>query len=1614
MLSISFCLVVLHVSYLTGQNYTQRLTLIDGESSSSFPFQKSEILQNGVFKLIYFKDFPGPEQLHSLKEKNIQLISCQSKNTFLAKLPLDLSQKTLHKLGVSRLGNFERQLPIDDISGGRSGMGTWLVVPFPGISLVWAANELEKSSIQVEEIGKELGALEIRATSFEIEKLIEEEWVYYLELIPPFRIPEGWVETAVHKVQHISSSTGIYSGKNVHIAVGDDGWIAPHIDLKGRLLQSPDIDTDIEGSHGDLVSGIIAGNGNLDPEVFGFSQSATLYAFNDFDAVKKAVELYQDQNIVITCTALSDGCNRGYSTLASLADRQIWENPEIMHVFSAGNAGEEDCSYGAGEGWGNITGGVKMAKNVMTVGFCDLLGNPVSSSSRGPASDGRIKPDLVTYGGSVMSTLPDNQTGQISGSSAAAAIVTGVLGQLTEAYRTVFSENPSSDVLKASILNTAEDLGNPGPDFVFGWGKLDGGRAWDLLRNEHFFLDTIQYGETAGTLIEIPENLHEARIMLYWHDREASPTSSIALVNNLDLKVVSPNGDTLLPLVLSSSPDANALNQIALKGVDTLNNAEQVVLKNPFPGYYEILVRGTALPFGPQAHCLVYDFRNSVPQLNFPSGGEAFLAGEELFFQWDWPEADNGKVLLQFSLDDGINWMDIKELAGKTKSYLWTLPSDANAEFLFRIISDNGIWMVQEPCIVSSSPGDLTVTEACGTSTSLRWKSVPEAVGYIIYQLGAERMDSVLFLTDTVASLPILSPMLENWFAVAAVDKKGRLGPRSKSISDGIGLKNCTLYNDLALANILSPQVNVRPDCFDQPLNVQVLVKNEGVNTQDSFTVCYQLEGQPPVCELSTSSIPGGAIFPYDFQNLLSLPGTGSYSLKTWIKFKLDEAPFNDSMVTEITVTPATSFQLPYFETFDNFSLSDPHAPCDWSFHLNEGWINDANGSGDDADWRVLSGATPTLGTGPETDQNTRTSKGRYLYLEGSQGCFEKEAFLLSPCLDLVNAVHPNLSFWYHMSGSHIGKLYIDVFDGEKWIPNVIAPLNGNQGNEWKKAEADLSSFSGKVIIIRFRGLTGTGYLTDIAIDHIALFDRVAAPLAGIISATTIACPGQPITLLDNSFNNPESWEWVIEPPLVEYTGGTSSNSINPNIVFSEPGSYEVSLIVGNDYGEDQAFSQEIIQVTQGMPIPHLMDFKTGKFDALGWKLINEDSDIGWEPILITGGDGQETEAYYLNNHAYRDKDSRDVLESPVIDLNNAVHPVLHFDLSYTFYSEAFEDRFQVLISSDCGASFEDVLFDRRGSGLATAPSQPNSWYPNHPDHWQGVSIDLTNYIGESITLRFVNICGFGNNLFIDNIVIHEDGQFPNAQAVISPDQNSFCINEPLQLEGVMNSNQGVGQYQWRFGPDALPSEVLGPGPHSVVYNTPGFKKIELIVYGSLGYDRLVREVEIVEAPEAYFSYTVQDNNVQFFNQSINGSQYYWDFGDGTASWQKHPLHQFNGEGRFLVSLEVTNACRSTFRERTIEISAGTIKEVLPLKIQVNPNPVVDGSMHLSVESPQGLPFQFELVDLKGVQRLEMQGHASKGWNAYSFDVSKLSSGVYMGKFTSSEKQDLFRLIIIN
>lgn len=181
---------------------------------------------------------------------------------------------------------------------------------------------------------------------------------------------------------------------------------------------------------------------------------------------------------------------------------------------------------------------------------------------------------------------------------------------------------------------------------------------------------------------------------------------------------------------------------------------------------------------------------------------------------------------------------------------------------------------------------------------------------------------------------------------------------------------------------------------------------------------------------------------------------------------------FTTTDVVACVGTVISSF--PYLETFDS-GLGD--------------WTQD---SGDDGNWTLDAGGTPSGQTGPSDDI---TGNGNYVYTEASTNNglgFNATVLLTSPCYDLTSYPNAYFSFNYHMYGSNMGTLNLEISsdNGDNWT-NIFT-ASGDLGNVWNLQNIDLSSYFGETVKFRFTGITGDNFRSDMAIDHIGLGDAVS------------------------------------------------------------------------------------------------------------------------------------------------------------------------------------------------------------------------------------------------------------------------------------------------------------------------------------------------------------------------------------------------------------------------------------------------------------------------------------------------------------------------------------------
>ena len=187
----------------------------------------------------------------------------------------------------------------------------------------------------------------------------------------------------------------------------------------------------------------------------------------------------------------------------------------------------------------------------------------------------------------------------------------------------------------------------------------------------------------------------------------------------------------------------------------------------------------------------------------------------------------------------------------------------------------------------------------------------------------------------------------------------------------------------------------------------------------------------------------------------------------------------SDNATTSVSITDPAPVGLDCSSTVS--------APYSTGFEGSSGWTQ---GSGDDFDWAINSGGTPSSNTGP----SAASEGSNYAFIESSNPNYpSKVAILNSPCFDLSGASSSILTFDYHMYGaSNMGGLTLEADNGSGW--SAIWSLSGNQGNAWNGATVDLSAYAGGDVKLRFVGVTGDTWQGDMAIDNMNITDGSTTP----------------------------------------------------------------------------------------------------------------------------------------------------------------------------------------------------------------------------------------------------------------------------------------------------------------------------------------------------------------------------------------------------------------------------------------------------------------------------------------------------------------------------------------
>ena len=636
----------------------------------------------------------------------------------------------------------------------------------------------------------------IRVPLSNLRKIVSLPVVQLVEFIDPPNQLENLLGRTLHRVNILNDGPRNLKGDGINIGIWDEGAIGSHLDFlpAGRLTQ---VETGGVSTHSTHCSGTITSRGLIDPLARGMAPNANLFSYNFSGNIQN--EMAADipaRNLVVsshsygsTQTCGLNGAGVTYSATSRSTDLNLNNFPFHLHVHSSGNS-QQACSGG----WSTITASGKSAKNNILVANISSSETLSSSSSCGPVQDGRVKPEISSFGSSVYSTMPNNSYALNSGTSMATPGIAGSLALLVQRYKQLNGNAlPPSTLIKNIALNTAQDLGNAGPDYRFGYGRINALEAVRILEESRYVLNNVTTGGINDIAVNVPAGAARLRVMLTWNDPAGAANANPALVNNLDLTVVN-GATTTLPWILDPTNPGTP----AVRGVDAVSNIEQVTIDNPSSGSYTLRVNGLAVPTGPnQEYALTWSVEMPNIEVIYPNGNESFSPGTSQTITWN-SAGVTGTQTVEFTTD-GSNWTTIGTVGAGTTRLVWNVAAVHTSTARVRVTSGALTDQSDENFRILGTPasGSFTVSGvSCNAGEVIfNWAAITNATHYDILRVNEATGSIEPFVSDitgTTYTATGLTPNTTMWFTIVAKNSSSgavseRTFAKSVVVSNGGG-----------------------------------------------------------------------------------------------------------------------------------------------------------------------------------------------------------------------------------------------------------------------------------------------------------------------------------------------------------------------------------------------------------------------------------------------------------------------------------------------------------------------------------------------------------------------------------------------------------------------------------------------------------------------------------------------------------------------------------------------------------------------------------------------------------------------------------------------------------
>lgn len=573
--------------------------------------------------------------------------------------------------------------------------------------------------------------------------------------------------------------------------------------------------------------------------------------------------------------------------------------------------------------------------------------------------------------------------------------------------------------------------------------------------------------------------------------------------------------------------------------------------------------------------------------------------------------------------------------------------------------------------------------------------------------------------------------------------------PRRASLLTSKGAEAPVIVsNDMGLRDIINPEYFA---CSGNTIP-SLQIRNYGDNPVTSVQIVFTLNETVQQTTTFPVNLAPLEIDTVDF-NAVNLT-TGQQKLKfeiVEVNNVSDGNSENNSISMQLEVPEVTSF--PIVENFN--ALSPGQVPPLWTVLNPDGLYT----------WQAV------------TTDNGNTSFGINLYDYEVEGEYDT---LLSPVFDLSTVPFAVLSFDRAYAafssadqegliiavstncGQSFDHIIFENYGEELATVSTFSEFTPSGPSDWKRECLILSDFLG-MSGIRVAFIAKNHYGNNLYIDNISIDSKTDAGGLKDIGLVALGKPGL--------VSCPKP---IIPTVIVKNNGCTTENEVTISYQFDDgaiitnlytvpdfiPGlsieipleagsfdigkhTYSATLINSNDSDDSNEAISGVFHINNDkdfIPIKeNFEDFKESE-----WLVIDQDNDVTWQTINTNKGT-----SLYLDAENYIGDGQQEWLVSPVLDFRTAQEATLAFDIAYSQVEDS-KDGLTIQVSTDCGVTYSDILFNRFGTSLHTGVF---TGVPESDSVWSRITIDMSDYIGlEEVRIAFISTNNNGSNIYLDNI----------------------------------------------------------------------------------------------------------------------------------------------------------------------------------------------------------------------------------------------------------------------